>query len=82
MTTSLECIDGVWHGHTERYCMSMSQEIFQMYLSTYMQPQLGVSQEEAMQRVTRLSYWAYAHYDRNIHFVQLPSCILKQEGGR
>lgn len=70
----------VWHVHTEQHCMSMSQETFQRYLSAYVEGKTvfyaAPSPAEAIHRVTCLSYWAYARYDRNIRFVRLPGCIL------
>jgi hypothetical protein len=73
----------IWHGHTQTHCMSLSQETFQRYVSAYVgtktvPPHKAASQEEAMQRVTQLSYWAYARYDRTIRLVRLPGCILTE----
>ena len=85
MSYMLELHDHIWHGHTEVSCMSMSQETFQLYLATYIHLLNGETtqmQKEAMQHVIKLSYWAYAHYDRNIHFVPLPGCILEERKGR
>ncbi len=73
----------VWHGHTETYRMSMGQETFQRYLTTHQEGLRGhptPTPHEAMQTVTRLSYWAYARYDRAIRFVRLPGCVLGEEG--
>lgn len=71
----------VWHVHTKTHCVSMSQETFQRYLRAYIDGKTALqrvapSTEEAMRRVTQLSYWAYAHYDRTIRFVKRPGCVL------
>jgi hypothetical protein len=84
-TATLHFNGTVWHGHTQTHCMSMSQETFQRYVSAYVStktipPYQAHSQEEAMQRVTQLSYWAYARYDRTIRLVRLPGCILTERG--
>jgi hypothetical protein len=74
-----------WHGHTEKHCLSMSQETFQEYVRVYQQGwqgRGGPTQEEVMQRVTQPSYWAYARYDRNIHCILLPGCIMASDEGR
>ncbi len=73
----------LWHGHTERYCMSMSQETFHSYIVAYQDAsgrQATMTQHEIMARVTRLSYWVYATYDRAIRFVRLPGCALREQG--
>ena len=74
----------LWHGHTELYCMSMSQETFHSYIVAY-QEALGrqaiLTSHEVMAHVTRLSYWVYANYDRAIRLVSLPGCVLKEQGG-
>ncbi len=83
MDTTLTWNGRIWHGHTETYCISMNQETFHRYYTVYVQGVAGQSTptpQEAMQTVIRLSYWAYARYDRAIRFVQLPGCVLEEEG--
>ena len=82
MDTLLTWNGTLWHGHTERYCMSMSQETFHSYVVAY-QEALGrhPTHQEVMARVTRLAYWVYATYDRAIRLVRLPRCVLKEQGG-
>jgi hypothetical protein len=82
-TAILQFNGTIWHGHTQTHCMSLSQETFQRYVSTYVDtktipPHKAASQEEAMQRVTQVSYWAYARYDRFIRLVRLPGCVLTE----
>ena len=82
-TTSLSLVGNVWHGHVDGCCMFMSQETLLKYLNVYLEGmrqfhQITITRDAAIERVTRLSYWTYAHHDRDIHFVRLPGCILKE----